>query len=215
MITKRMNNREAVYMWLAEIAKMANSENAQFTKDHVEKIAEPIFSNLASSNAADPVKMKDLLESGRYPTKAVKYLEKNWFINIGIPDMPGTEASKAAFDGRCQEAAVQALRIMTREMGPVSDITGKGISDSIEAISQDHFITKEAFEKDMGHGAPILLREMLGLPGDTDVCEMVTDPAVLENAGRALQALGIEVEPEAFRDLRGEDISEEIGGPGL
>lgn len=201
MITKRMNNREAVYMWLAEIAKMANSENAQFTKDHVEKIAEPIFSNLTSSNAADPAKMKELLDSGRYPTKAVKYLEKNWFINIGIPDMPGTPASHALFNGRCQEAAVQALRIMTEEMGPVSEITGKAISDSIEEISKRHFVTTEGFAKDFGHGAPILLREMLGLPGDADVCEMVTDKAVLENAAHALEALGVMVEPDAYMEI--------------
>lgn len=201
MITERMNNRQIVYLWLAEMSKTAHSEKAEFTQNKIEEMAEPIFSNLASSNAADPARMKDLLESGRYPKKAVEYLTKNWFINIGIPDIPGTEASKAAFDGRCQQAAVRALRILTAEMGPVSEITGKAISDSIEEISKRHFVTKEGFAKDFGHGAPILLREMLGLPGDADVCEMMTDKAVLENAAHALEALGVTVEPDAYMEI--------------
>lgn len=195
MIADRTNPRTHVFLWLCQIRRVAEGEKAEYTADKVRELSEPILAMTASSEAADPKSMSALVERPDFPKKAAAYLAKNWFLNIGIPD---SVAATEAFEERCRNGAEAALAALRAQPGSVTEMTGKAVSDRIEALADDQFRTGVGFAAGQGHGTPVLLREALGLPGDHAACVAETRSEVLMNAARALTALGVRVEPEAL-----------------
>lgn len=158
----------------------------------------------AASEAADPELMKALLGKDSFKVRAVRYMDKNAFVGLGLPPVAGLAAkiSFADLSLNFAEAAIATLEGLRLEAG---DLTGKRLSEMLDEASarmpKDYPNSVEGTDDDLA----TLLREVVGLPGDAYVCEMITDPAVLANAGHALRRLGAEVAPEAFADLGVED----------
>lgn len=200
MITLRTTHREAVFRWVNEIARLAHSEKAEFTLERIHTLSEPIFSMLAASSAADPQEMAVLVARADFPDRAERYLSKNAFLNIGI-FAPKSSSGREAFVARSRAVAQDALAIFVREMPIVESLSGAHISNLIDALAEAHFCTPAGFAAGHGHATPILLREVLGLPGDAEVCEREDRPEVLINAGRALRALGVELAPAITEKL--------------
>lgn len=208
MITNRTNARDVVFRWLLEIAKTAKSENADRTLEKTMTLAEPILSQVASSPAADPEKMTALVARDDFAAIARLYVSKNAFVNLGI-FTPGNTAVREVFIAKCRSVSEEAIDIFVKNVGTITDLSGRGISDAIEAVSVKHFCTEAGFAAGHGYGTPILLREMLGLPGDADVCATETRPQVLLNAGKALFAIGVSLSVEA-RSTSGIKTTEDV-----
>lgn len=207
MITQRTNLRMNVHQWLMEIARTAKAENAEHTLEKIQEIASPILAMTAASEAADPVKMQGFLRQETFPERAERYIQRNAGLAVGLPPIGNdvSLAAKVGYEDSCRDyarAALVTLRGLRIEAG---DITGKGLSDKIEATSATMPKTFPNAVEGPDSDLSTLLREVVGLPGDACICELITDPAVLANAGHALRQLGAEVAPEAFVALGVED----------
>lgn len=196
MITSRQNSpRQNVFLWLSQLRRSAASEKAEFTEEKIREISEPMLAMTASANSADPEKMRQLVESDGYPRQVIAYMAKEWVLNTGIE--PRTQESII----RDAHRATAALKTLKDSVGTLSVLTGEAISDLIEKVADTAWRTPEGFANGQGHGTPVLIREALGLPGDHDVCAMVTDLRVVINAVRALDRLGFDIDPEAQTKL--------------
>lgn len=191
MITERMSPRRTVYLWLDGLRRVSASAKpvSDLIEDRVVELSEPILAMTASSPAADPEKMLALLRSDRYASSAQRYLMNNWILNLGLPDS-ADPASRQAHLAACAAGAQEALARLAGESIP-GKATAAGISDMMDRIAAELRSPDNPGHERHGEGTGILLREVIGLPGDADVCLMVTDPAVLRNAVAALRQLGV------------------------
>lgn len=219
MITERTTVRTNVAQWLNKIAMVARSEKAGGTEEMVIETSEPILYMCASQGAAPADKMRALLERGDFERKAQKYLATNAILLLGI--QKGGESAREAHTRECEEVATHMLRVL-RETAPViislrpealvrvTDAVNMTLRSfpMAEGPSERSRITRA--QEIFGGDAPsILLREVMGLPGDEDATLSVTDADVAFNAGLALRALGAEVAPEAFAAIGREDPAAE------
>lgn len=185
MITERMNPRRTVAIWLQQMTRSANSEKANYTRDMLVEFSEPILSMTAAAEAALPVKMKMLLESGTYPRKAIKYFEDNLILNTGLRELD--DAGKPInWDFEGTDVARQALTAL------VERTSDEGYGDPLKVSRICDEIAMELSQKDNpmhkmhGEGTGILLREILGLPGDASFAETLTDERVIDNMRHAV-----------------------------
>lgn len=201
MITERMNPRLTVFNWLGTLHRKAVGEKAEHTAEEILELAEPMLSMTAASEAADPEKMRALVEGDRYPAIAQKYLEKNWVLITGMP--PRGEFEKKAYQAVVSNAAREATRRLTdhvtasrpdslEKIVAITEQVGKVLSGIPGAESAMH-----------GDGTAILLREAIGLPGDEGVALMVRDDQVVLNAALAIRKLGATIDLEPFADKAG------------
>ncbi|MEP3666047.1 MAG: hypothetical protein ABJN42_04845 [Roseibium sp.] len=201
MITERMNPRLTMLNWLQGLKRAAQSGPDEYLEDKILEMSEPMMAMTASSEAADPIKMRALLERDDFSATARKYLIKNWPLNIGLRE-GSSELDKARYDEKILKGVNQALAGIWFETGPVTEASGKALSDRIDAVAEK--LTED--DRDLhGEGTGILLREVIGLPGDAYVCALIQDEDVLENALLGLRQLGVQIEPSAFEDIGRED----------
>lgn len=189
MITERSNARTNLFQWIAQAKRSAISEKAEHTAEHLQDHSEAIFAMAASSPSAPAHDMRKLLARDDFERVATRYMVGNWFLNVGMPEKTLDEARKDWFP-----MAQSAMETLRTQFPPKTPLTGKGISDQIEAIAGASFRTAAGFASGQGHGTPVLLREALGLPGDHEVCVMETRPEILLNAADALIALGVRLD---------------------
>lgn len=197
MITKRINARRTVEVWLNEVIATAKAEKAEITQDKLETLREPLMYMTASSEAADPEEMEKIL-TGRYEEKVVKYLQKNWSL-VGLK---GSEKT-------CPEATARiAISGLSKVAGEFSDGSAKGIISLTERAAM-YASSFDEIPEASEEAVSILLREALGLPGDAAHAGLITDNAVLRNALDGLSQLGVAVQPDAYPV--NEDAHEVIG----
>lgn len=184
MITRRTTPRTTVHLWLAQLARTATSENAEHTLEKLRETAEPILAMTASSEAAPAADMNTLLDSGRYIKVARRYLKDNWVMLTGLksdPFAPGEEAMTQAATEAVSKL-IEAVEIEGCENIPL-------VSAICDRIAEDLASMDKSGRGLHGEGTGILLREILGLPGDAYVANLITDEAVAKNMREALTQL--------------------------
>lgn len=215
MITDRVSHRSIVALWLAEIAKTSHAEKAPITESKIIEMSEPILHMVASENAAPADRMRKLLDLGNYEDKAFRYLAKNAMILVGIRE-GADEAAVTNHDRTCRQIAREILDHMTHHIGQVTSLEPQAIVDQTERVN---LTLRESHVADVnniysGDASTILMREVLGLPGDYTAMMSLRDPEVAVNAGLALRRLGIDVSPEAFTSIGMRDPDEDGPQPG-
>ncbi|WP_411839859.1 hypothetical protein [Paracoccus sp. ME4] len=201
MITERMNPRQTMLIWLGNLHRKAVDEKAEHTAEEIESLAEPMLAMSAASEAAEPSKMRTLIEGERYPASVQKYLVRNWALITGLP--PRDPAEMEHHKTAVEQAASEAVRRLT-------DHASAARPDTLEKIVQ---ITGQVAKvlsgipgesaKMHGDGTAILLREAIGLPGDEGVALMIGDDRVVLNAALAMRKLGAEIDLTPFADRAG------------
>jgi hypothetical protein len=203
MITNRTTPRRAVEQWLIDAVRKAVAEKAQLTAESLLEGSQAFLAMTASSDEADPAEMATLLNRGDFERRANRYLEKNWTLNTGVTlDQSGAFAEIQRRD--FPKAADQALQGLREAAGHLSDVSGPVIADLTEKVMDSLTDKSNPLHHLHGEGTGILLREVLGMPGDVAPCRNITDTGVLTCALRAMHLLGVDVAPEAYRSLEDE-----------
>lgn len=201
MITERMNPRQTMLVWLGNLHRKAVGEKAEHTAEEIESLAEPMLSMTASSEAADPSKMRSLIEGGRYPATAQRYLERNWALITGLPPREPSENERHKV--AVGNAASEAIRRLTDHVSAAGPDTLQKIVQITRQVAKVLSGNPGESSKMHDDGTAILLREAIGLPGDEGVALMVSDDRVVLNAALALGTLGAEIDLAPFADRAG------------
>ena len=194
MITERPSStpRVMVELWLREAMKRAENEGAEFTVDKLAEISEPILSMVASSEAADPQKMRDLVARTDWPNRAHVYLTRNAPLLTGISGSSGLDASEMQTREAIARKIITQIRVTA---GVVTDGSAETLSAIAEQVAKDLRPENRLVGHNNlwdGDAAAVLVREVLGLPGDHERCLEVTDPQILRNALDGMAGLGVD-----------------------
>lgn len=201
MITERTNPRMTQAIWLGQIWRGAIAERAHSTADHIIDLSQAQIAMTADCDEADPVKMRKLVKAATFPRRARRYLERNWVLNTGL-SRDRDQVSIALASKRTEKAidqALEGLRLSATKLTEASGPEFVRITDRVaEALSGETNTLRDLH----GEGTGVLLREILGLPGDAAHCEKLTNPEVLECALLALERFGVTVAPELYESLQ-------------
>lgn len=200
MITNRTTPRRAVEQWLIDAVRKAVAEKASLTAENLLDGSQAFLAMTASSDEADPDEMSKILNRGDFTRRASRYLDKNWTLNTGLTldeDGAFSEIQRRDFP----KAADQALEGLREAAGRVTEINGPSIAELTEVVVINLTDKSNPLHALHGEGTGILLREVLGMPGDIAPCCNITDTGVLTCALRAMHLLGVDVAPEAYASL--------------
>ncbi|MBW3243717.1 hypothetical protein KUV57_13675 [Epibacterium sp. DP7N7-1] len=200
MITKRTTPRRVVEQWLTEAVRKAVTEKATLTAESLLDTSQAFLAMTASSDEADPDDMEKILNRSDFLLRACRYFEKNWTLNTGLTlDESGAFSEIQRNDFR--QAVDQVLEGLREAAGRVTEISGPAITELTETVMTNLIDKSNPLHSLHGEGTGILLREVLGLPGDVAPCRNVTDVRVLTCALRAMHLFGVDVAPEAYESL--------------
>lgn len=197
MITKRTTPRRVVLQWLTDAVAKARAEKAELTAETLIETSEGFMAMTAACEAPEPAEMMSVVTRIDFPARALKYLERNWCLNTGLLVGNGLVPSEAERTA-VKEAVIQAYEALQHAAGTMTDISGSLICDITERAASSLSVDTNALKGLHGEGTGILLREILGMPGDVAACMNITNPASLHCALLALEQLGIDVTHEAF-----------------
>lgn len=203
MITNRTTPRRIVEQWLIDAVRKAIAEKAPLTAENLLDSSQSFLAMTASSDEAAPDEMSRILNRGDFIRRASRYLDRNWTLNTGLTlDESGafSEIQRRDFP----KAADQALQTLRELAGRVTEISGPAIADLTEAVMTKLCDKENPLHDLHGEGTGILLREVLGMPGDVTPCRNITNNDVLTCALRAMHLLEVDVAPEAYAALEDE-----------
>ncbi|MFG6080493.1 hypothetical protein ACEUZ9_001097 [Paracoccus litorisediminis] len=208
MITDRITPRQTVKTWLDQLAAGARAEKASTTQETIVEMSSALLSMVTSSHTVDPAKMRELIEGGDFVKRALTYFAKNWVLVSGIagernPVLIARQGEEAKL------AAHIALLTMVTQASDLDQISGPALVDLTESAGSDLSRRPDQGNPWPADAIAILLREVLGLPGDAQPAREVDDPAVLLNAARALVTLGARLPVPLLEDKREAAIAQE------
>lgn len=201
MITGRTTPRTVMTQWLSELNKGALAEGAEHTSENLTGLSQSILTMVASSDEADIDKMKALTSKDSFQDHAKRYMLRNWFLNTGLNVVKQPESVRIHLS-EVSGAIDEAINTLVQVAGEVDDISGPRIAEMTNQVAETLGHKDHPSHELHGEGTAILLREVLGMPGDERPCKNITNKEQLEVALNAMVKLGVDVTPTAYVDLQ-------------